>query len=117
MYTAHTYPAPDDAWTETVEIWNTQADILIINDGEVRDHPEVPLSDARLDEVLDRLGYRRTGPWQRDEDDQAEAPVEPVEWLLRSRAAYASQTIHVRSSMRARRAASPARRSGRGCSQ
>lgn len=79
-YAAHVYPAPEEiAWTEMVEIWDTRADTLIVNDGEVRDHPEVPLSNAQLDEVLDRLGYRRTGPWQR-EDDQAEAPVEPVEW-------------------------------------
>ena len=79
MYTALVYPAPEEIeWTETVEIWDTQASTLIINDGEVRDHPEVPLSDARLDAVLDRLGYRRTGPWQRVEDDRAEAPVEPA---------------------------------------
>ena len=79
MYTALVYPASDEIeWTEMVEVWDTRANTVIINDGEVRDHPEVPLSDARLDAVLDRLGYRRTGPWQR-EDVRAEAPVEPVD--------------------------------------
>ena len=79
MYTALVYPASDEIeWTEMVEVWDTRANTVIINDGEVRDHPEVPLPDASLDEVLDRLGYRRTGPWQR-EDVRAEAPVEPVD--------------------------------------
>lgn len=85
MYTA--YAAPEDVWTETVEIWDTRSIVLINGDGEVREHPEVPLSEARLDAVLDRLGYRRTGPWQRVEDDLAKAPVEPVEWKRRWRSA------------------------------
>lgn len=79
MYAAYVYQAPEDVWSEMIEVWDTRANTLIINDGEVRDHPEVPLSDASLDEVLDRLGYRRTGPWQRDDDQAAEAPVEPVD--------------------------------------
>jgi len=68
MYAAYASPAPEDAWTEMIEIWDTRVNVLIDNDGEVREHPEVPLPDARLDEVLDRLGYRRTGPWQREDD-------------------------------------------------
>ena len=83
MYAAYVYPSPEDIWSETVEVWDTQANVLIINDGEVRDHPEVPLSEARLDAVLDRLGYRRTSPWKLVEDDLAKALVEPLEWERR----------------------------------
>jgi hypothetical protein len=51
-------------------------DGIVASDVEPRDHPEVPLSPAQRDAVLERLGHARTGPWVEDHD-RAEASVRP----------------------------------------
>jgi hypothetical protein len=47
---------------------------LLSSGWEVRDHPEVPPTEAQRDAILDRAGWERTGPWIID-GDHAEAPV------------------------------------------
>ncbi len=66
-------------WSETVDILDCDGNV-VADDGEVRDHPEVPLTEGRRDAVLRQLGYERTGPWVESEggDESATAPVRPV---------------------------------------
>lgn len=79
MIVAHVYPCPTDedisplARAEIIEIWRD--DDLLIDDAEPCDHPEVPLTVARRDLVLARLGFARIGPWSEEDDGRAEAPV------------------------------------------
>ncbi|MFF4531682.1 hypothetical protein ACFY1P_20720 [Streptomyces sp. NPDC001407] len=75
---ARVYPHPEEAgpFTEIVEILDDQGEV-VVDDGEVRDHPEVPLTGEQRDAVVRRLGFKRTGPWALD-GERAEAPVEPV---------------------------------------
>ncbi|MER7707255.1 hypothetical protein ABTX81_30680 [Kitasatospora sp. NPDC097605] len=80
MLTAHFYPSTADEITgqsETVEIHTDDADV-IADDVEVRDHPEVTLTDAQRDAVLARMHFRRVGAWVAQPDGRANAPVEPV---------------------------------------
>ncbi|MBB6348087.1 hypothetical protein ACWGH8_20045 [Nonomuraea muscovyensis] len=78
-WVARMYPDPAD---EAVGV--TRGDVfevldhddVVAGDVEPRDHPEVPLSPAQRDAVLERLGYVRTGPWI-EENERAEASVRP----------------------------------------
>ncbi|MFI8944118.1 hypothetical protein [Streptomyces syringium] len=82
-YRAYAYPDPAEeegggpAWSEIIEVREVSIDHVVADDCEVRDHPEVPLSQPQRDAVLGRLWYRRTGQWE-DEGERATAPVEPV---------------------------------------
>ncbi|MFI7442853.1 hypothetical protein [Nonomuraea indica] len=76
---ARMYPDPADepigvTRGDTFEILDDDA--VVASEVEPRDHPEVPLSPAQRDAVLERLGYARTGPWVEDRD-RAEASVRP----------------------------------------
>lgn len=49
------------------------------DDVEVRDHPEMPLTDDQRDVVLARLAVARIGPWSTSEDRaRARADVEAI---------------------------------------
>ncbi|MFJ4700628.1 hypothetical protein ACIP5N_21380 [Streptomyces sp. NPDC088768] len=75
----HVYPDPQDEapWLENFEVSDTATDDMLDSDADVRDHPEVPLSDERRDAVLARMGYRRTGPWAHD-GERADADVTAI---------------------------------------
>jgi len=80
MYSVHVYPDPQEGripWTEIFEVTDTSTGDVAISDGEVRDHPEVPLAEEQRDRVLSQLGYRRVGPW-RAEAGGMTAVAEPL---------------------------------------
>ncbi|GAA0406079.1 hypothetical protein [Streptomyces luteireticuli] len=72
----HVYEHPEDFWTEVFEVIDKREEV-IADDGETRDHPEVPLTPTQRDAVITRLGYQRTGPWT-VADTPTEAPVKPI---------------------------------------
>ncbi|MFF8617159.1 hypothetical protein [Streptomyces sp. NPDC015350] len=69
------YPMPEErpVFTEIFEV--TDDDEVVLSEGEVREHPEVPLSVERRDEVLARMGFMRVGPWDEEGNERAQAPV------------------------------------------
>ena len=60
--------------SEHADVLNANGDV-VLDDFEVRHHPEVPLTDDERDAVLRRLGVHRVGPWRKDGDHRATAPV------------------------------------------
>ncbi|MFB7375799.1 hypothetical protein ACFC6U_11805 [Kitasatospora purpeofusca] len=79
MFSVHAYPSPADALegqSLAFEILDGNG-AVVLDDYEVCDHPEVPLTQERRDAVLARLQYRRIGPWTQD-GASFDAPVEPV---------------------------------------
>ncbi|MEU6221856.1 hypothetical protein ABZ845_30815 [Streptomyces sp. NPDC047022] len=64
---------------EALEVANA-AGFMVAETEALREHPEVPLTWARRDELLESIGYRRTGPWvpQGDDESRFQATVEPV---------------------------------------
>lgn len=79
--TAHMYPTPTEpvGWCVVFEVVDHNGDVLI-DDAEVPEHPEVPLTIEQRDAVLARMGYSRLGAWTDGEDGTATAPVQPTEW-------------------------------------
>ncbi|RNG26379.1 hypothetical protein EEJ42_15115 [Streptomyces botrytidirepellens] len=75
----YAYPDPQDAvpTTDVFEVEDHDIDRKLASDAEVRDHPEVPLTDGQRDIVVTRLGFRRTSPWVVD-GDRASADVAPL---------------------------------------
>ena len=75
MTHVYVFPHPDEKvpWVEIFEVWD--GDTLVTDEAEVRDHPEVPLTDEQRDRVLQRMRYGRTNDWKGD-GDRAETEVE-----------------------------------------
>ncbi|MEU8712792.1 hypothetical protein [Streptomyces sp. NPDC048663] len=76
--TIYVYLDQEKPGTEVFEFVQEGNHLLLV-DEVIRDDPDVPLTEAQRDAVVEGAGWERIGPWVIDGDD-AEAPMRNALW-------------------------------------
>ncbi|REE61488.1 hypothetical protein BX257_4067 [Streptomyces sp. 3212.3] len=76
--TIYVYLDQEKRGTEVFEFVQERS-YLLMTDEVVRGDPDVPLTEAQRDAVVEGAGWERIGPWIID-GDGAEAPIQNTLW-------------------------------------